>query len=430
MKVCASAQTDRARASEIVRSRIGLKPTARRPSDAEPVGLLHSGPAGAINWLTNARSLHLVSSIRRIKDQKRIIVREHSQSSDLRGLAQVFTTFGALALLWWAAVRSVGISLWLTVAVVLLISLFTLRVFALMHECGHGSLFRSQRLNRAFGFLLGVIAGMPQYVWSQNHNFHHAHNGNWEKYRGPYTTLSVQEYAALSAVQQRLYRYKCSLAGAPIAGFIYLIFNPRFTWITGSFVFVWHIVRQKIAQPAYSMKEHAASFKPRYWKSAREYRHMCWNNLVLLSAWALMCFALGTSFFFVVYLISLSLAGGAGIVLFTVQHNFRHAYASEEKGWDYDIGAIEGTSFLILPTWLNWFTANIGYHHIHHLSARIPNYRLIACHEKYRHLFSDVTRVKLAHVHQALQCILWDRDARQIISMAEYSQQVNAARGG
>jgi omega-6 fatty acid desaturase (delta-12 desaturase) len=381
-------------------------------------------------WLTEAGGLYLVSSIRRIKEQKRIIIREHCKSSDLRGLAQVLTTFGALALLWWAAVVSVGISLWLTVAVVLVISLFTLRVFALMHECGHGSLLRSQGLNRAFGFLLGVISGMPQYVWSQNHNFHHAHNGNWEKYRGPYTTLSVDEYAALSAAQQRLYRYKCSLAGAPIAGFIYLIFNPRFTWITGSFAFLSHIVRQKIAQPRRSLKEHVASFKSRYWKSAREYRHMCWNNLVLLTAWALMCFGLGTSLFFVVYLISLSLAGGAGIVLFTVQHNFRHAYASEEQGWDYDIGAIEGTSFLILPTWLNWFTANIGYHHIHHLSARIPNYRLIACHEKYRHLFCDVTRVKLAHVHQALRCILWDKRARQIISMAEYSQRLNAARGG
>jgi acyl-lipid omega-6 desaturase (Delta-12 desaturase) len=206
-----------------------------------------------------------------------------------------------------------------------------------------------------------------------------------------------------------------------------LIFNPRFTWLTGSMAWACHIVRQKIAQPRLSLSEHAATFEPRYWKSAREYRHMCWNNVVLLSAWALMCFGLGTAFFFAVYLISLSLAGGAGIVLFTVQHNFRHAYASAEEAWDYDLGAIEGTSFLILPTWLNWFTANIGYHHIHHLSARIPNYRLIACHEKYRHLFSDVTRVKLAHVHQALRYILWDRRARRIISMAEYSQQLHEA---
>jgi acyl-lipid omega-6 desaturase (Delta-12 desaturase) len=400
-----------------------------RLPDAAVSGLLQSSAADRINGRRKPGGFILVSSIRRIKEQKRVIIREHGKSSDFTATAQVLTTFGALALLWWAAVVSVGISLWLTAAVVLLISLFTLRVFALMHECGHGSLFRTQRLNRAFGFLLGVTAGMPQYVWSQNHNYHHAHNGNWEKYRGPYTTLSVDEYAALSAVQQRLYRYKCSLAGAPVAGFIYLIFNPRFTWLTGSIAFVCHIVQRKIAQPRLSRKEHAATFKPRYWKSAREYRHMCWNNVVLLSMWALLCFALGTTFFFVVYLISLSLAGGAGIVLFTVQHNFEHAYASEEDGWDYDIGAIEGTSFLLLPTWLNWFTANIGYHHIHHLSARIPNYRLITCHEKYRHLFSDVTRVKLAHVHQALRCILWDRRARKIISMAEYSQQVSAARG-
>jgi acyl-lipid omega-6 desaturase (Delta-12 desaturase) len=137
-------------------------------------GLLDSGPADHIKWLTEAGGLYSVSSIRRIKAQKRMIVREHCESSDLRGTAQVLTTFGALALLWWAAVVSVGISLWLTVAVVLLISLFTLRIFALMHECGHGSLFRTQRLNRAVGFLLGVTAGMPQYVWSQNHNFHHA----------------------------------------------------------------------------------------------------------------------------------------------------------------------------------------------------------------------------------------------------------------
>ena len=89
------------------------------------------------------------------------MIRRYSRSNDLKGLTQVFTTFGPLALLWWAAVLSVNVSFWLTVAVVLLISLFFLRVFARMHECGHGSLFRSQRLNRWFGFLLGVAAGMP-----------------------------------------------------------------------------------------------------------------------------------------------------------------------------------------------------------------------------------------------------------------------------
>jgi omega-6 fatty acid desaturase (delta-12 desaturase) len=305
----------------------------------------------------------------------------------------------------------------------LLIILFIVRAFGLMHECGHGSLFRSRWLNRAVGFLLGVLSGMPQYVWSQHHSYHHAHNGNWDRYRGPYTTLSVDEYAALTRAQQRLYRSKCSVAAAPLAGFIYLIFNPRFTWLKGSIGLVIHTLTRKLAQPNVSFRTHAASYRSRYWKSAREYRHMLWNNLVLLSAWGLMCWVCGVALFFSIYLPSVSIAGGVGIVLFTVQHNFEHSYASDNDHWDPDTGTIEGTSFLVLPRWLNWFTVNIGYHHVHHLSANIPNYRLAECHEEYQHLFSSVTRVKLCEVLCALKCILWDTRARQIISVAEYRKR-------
>jgi omega-6 fatty acid desaturase (delta-12 desaturase) len=370
-----------------------------------------------------------VSSVRSIKQQKQAIIRRYAQADNAKGLTQVLTALASLALLWWVTVLSVGVSHWLTVAGVLLISLFTLRVFTLMHECGHGSLFRTQWLNRAFGFLLGVVSGMPQYVWSRHHNFHHTHNGNWDKYRGLYTTLSVDEYAAMTDAQQRMYRRKCSIAVAPFAGLIYVIFNPRFTWLKGSIGLVSHIVERKVAQPDLSMKAHATSFETRYWQSDTEYWHMFWNNVALLSIWALMCWAFGIVLFFTIYLISASLAGGVGIILFTVQHNFEHSYASDGRDWDYDTGAIEGTSFLILPRWLNWFTANIAYHHIHHLSAKIPNYCLIKCHNEYRHLFSDVTRLKLSHVHKALKCILWDRRAQRIISVAEYRQQMNEAVG-
>ena len=304
------------------------------------------------------------------------------------------------------------------------ISLFTLRVFALMHECGHGSLFRSPGLNGAFGFMLGVISGMPQYVWSQHHSFHHAHNGNWERYRGPYATLSVNEYAAMSATRQRRYRQKCSMGAAPLAGFIYLIANPRLTWFRGSIELVIHMVKTRIVQPKLSWGQAAASFETRYWKSSKEYRHMSWNNVVLLSAWTLLCWAMGPVLFFSVYLLSLSIAGGAGIILFTVQHNFEHSYASDSKDWDYTTGAISGTSFLVLPSWLNWFTINIGYHHVHHLSAGIPNYCLVQCHKDQEHFFVEVRRLKLSQVAGALKCILWDERARRIISVAEYRQQL------
>ena len=364
-----------------------------------------------------------MSSIPILKERKRAIILEHARADDRKALTQVLITLALLTLAWWVAVSSVHLSLWLSAAAVVLITLFFLRVFSLMHECGHGSLFRSQRLNRGFGFALGVLTGMPQYVWSQHHSYHHTHNGNWERYRGPYTTLSVDEYAAMSRLRQRLYRGKCSIALAPLVGFIYLIFNPRLTWFKGSLQFAGHILGSKLARPDLPMQAHAASFETRCWQSRKEYQHMSWNNLVLLSGWALMCWAIGAARFFSIYLISLSLAGGIGILLFTVQHNFRHSYASDTRNWDFDTGAIEGTSFLILPRWLNWFTANIGYHHIHHLSSRIPNYRLVACHDQYRSLFTDVTRVKLSEVPRALKYVLWDASARRIISIAEYRQQ-------
>jgi len=362
--------------------------------------------------------------IDRVKEHKLEIIRRHAHADNIKGLTQVLTTLASVALLWWVALCSVQVSHWITVAAVLLLSLFTVRAFTLMHECGHGSLFRTPYLNRAFGFILGVVTGMPQYVWSKHHSFHHATNGNWEKYRGVYTTLSVDEYAAMTDAQQRMYRCKCSIATAPFAGLIYVIFNPRFTWLKGSIGLVSHILKGKVAQPNLSIKAQVSSFETRYWKSYREYWHMFWNNVVLLSVWGLMCWAFGTGLFFAIYLISGSIAGGVGIILFTVQHNFEHSYASEGGDWDYDAGAIEGSSFLILPRWLNWFTANIAYHHIHHLSAKIPNYRLIECHNEYRDLFSDVKRVKLSQIPKSLKYILWDRRAQRIISVAEYRQQI------
>ena len=358
-----------------------------------------------------------------LKHHKCAMIGRYGNSEDTKGLVQIFTTLVPFALLWWTAVRLMGISPWLAVAPLPFIILFTVRVFGLMHECGHGSLFRSHWLNRLVGFLLGVVSGMPQYVWSQHHNYHHAHNGNWDKYRGPYATLSVDEYAALSRARQRLYRFKCSVVAAPLAGFIYLIFTPRYTWLKGSIGLVIHTLRKKLSQPSVSLQAHAATYRTRYWKCAREYRHILCNNLVLLSAWLLMCLECGAAHFFFIYLLSVSVAGGLGIVLFTVQHNFEHSYASDNEHWDRDAGALEGTSYLVLPRWLNWFTVDIGYHHIHHLSASIPNYRLARCHDEYQHLFSGVTRVRLHEVLGSLKCILWDQSARRIMSVAEYQQR-------
>ena len=364
-----------------------------------------------------------MSSIARIKQQKRSIVNQHAKPDNRKGFTQVLTTLVPLSALWWVAVQSAPVSYWVTAGVILLMSLFLVRVFVLMHDCGHGSLFRSAALNQSFGFAFGVVAGISQYVWSRHHAYHHATNGNWSKYRGPLAIATVDEYAALTDKQRRDYARARSTWLAPLAGFFYLIFNPRVTLLRGSAGLVGHMIKRKIAQPSVSIKAHTTAFVTPYWASAKEYWHMCWSNMVSLGVWVLMCCAIEPALFFVVYLISVSIAGGVGIALFTVQHNFEHAYASGDEGWDRDIAAIRGSSFLILPRWLNWFTANIGHHHVHHLSARIPNYRLLKCHKDNEHLFADVTRVKLSQVPQALKCILWDTRLRRIISIAEYQQQ-------
>jgi len=355
------------------------------------------------------------------------VIGRQYRADDIKGLVQVLTTLAPLAALWYAVVPSAGVSLWLTAGVTMLMVLFLTRAFVLMHECGHGSLFFTDRLNRIFGFLFGILSGMPQFVWSKHHAYHHATNGDWSKYRGPLNTRSVNEFRAMTETQQRMYLMLRKIWMAPFGGFQYLIFSPRFTWLAGSLAFAGHVLKGMVARPRVPFRTLAGSFKTPYWSDAREYQHMLFNNVVLLTVWVLMSLWIGPALFFSVYLASVSLAGGAAIVIFTVQHNFEHSYASGSEGWDSNVAAIKGTSYLVLPRWLNWFTANIAYHHVHHLSARIPNYHLAECHRKYQHQFTDVKRIRLSDLPKTSKYILWDIRARRIISVDECRQQPGLA---
>ena len=367
----------------------------------------------------------IVSTVARLKALKSQIIQRYARPHSGKAWWQVLSTVLPLALLWYGVMLGDDAAWPLALLCCVLMCLLLLRVFVLMHECGHGSLFASARLNRLWGFIFGVISGMPQYVWSQRHHFHHSTNGNWAKYRGPLCIIPVAEYAALNEAQQRSYRRQRSIWLAPLAGFMYLIFNPRVGWIKGSLALLRHTLLVPRAA-GLSLRDHAATFTTPLWNSWQEYWHMLWNNVALFALWGCMAWAIGPAMFFACYLFSVSISGGIGILLFTVQHNFEESYASSDEGWDYDRAAIEGTSFLVLPRWLNWVTANIGYHHIHHLSARIPNYCLAACHEEYKDLFAGVTRIRLAQIPASLKCILWDEHRRRIVSVAEYQRQLVA----
>ncbi len=357
---------------------------------------------------------------------RRAIVERHARADDGRAALQTMTTLLPIAGLWALIIGDGGDHAALTLAATVLLALFLLRVFVLMHDCGHGSLFLSPALNRRCGFAFGVLAAIPQFVWSQNHQYHHATNGNWQRYRGPLNIIGVDDYDALDRGQQRRYRLLRNIWLAPLGGLLYLFAWPRINFVRATAALVRHRCRANAAPDGGA----AGAFRAPCCASLQNYAHMFWNNVALLGLLALGSTLAGPGLFLSCYLASLGLAGGMAIILFTVQHNFENSYASADAGWDPIRAAVDGTSLLVLPGWLNWFTADIAYHHVHHLCARIPNYRLVECHDALAERFTTVTRIRLAQVPAALRCILWDTHARRIVSVAEHRRQstLKAAR--
>lgn len=356
-----------------------------------------------------------------LKKEKNELIKEYAVRNNLKAFIQTLTTIVPYFVLFYAAIESLKISYWLSAGLTLLLTLFIIRVFVMLHDCGHNCLYVNPRENKIAGFIFGVLCGVPQYVWSKHHDYHHATNGNWNKYRGPLAVLSVDQYGELSDKEKKSYANNRRLRLAPMAGFLYFIFNPRFTWMKGSLDYAIYFIKEKLAGK--SASEINQSFETKYWATWQEYRHMAANNLVLLPAWVLAASYFGVIEFFAIYTIALSLAGAIGIILFTVQHNFEDSYAAGDEDWDYFTAALDGTSYLKLPKFLNWFTADIAYHHIHHLSARIPNYNLVKCHKEYKHLFDRVKRISLKDIPHAFQFIIWDNHNSKIISLEQYQAQ-------
>lgn len=365
-----------------------------------------------------------MNATQQLKASKAELINEYAKRNNLYALYQILSTMVPYFGLFYLAIISTEYSYWLTALCICALVLIIMRVFMMMHDAGHGCLFVTPGLNNAAGFIMGVMCGVPQHVWSKHHAYHHATNGNWNKYRGPLAVLSSDEYAELSPKKQKAYRNSRNIRLAPLAGFMYFIFTPRFTWLKGSLQLCAFIVTQKIKQPKVALSQLANQFKTGYWADWKEYRHMAANNVVLISSVVLSAWYFGPAVFLPIYVIALSLAGALGIILFTVQHNFENSYASGDKDWDYYTAALEGTSYLDLPNILHWFTADIGYHHIHHLSARIPNYHLRACHEEYAELFKDVPTLKLKDVLASFKYILWDEKSGRLITADDYSERM------
>lgn len=205
-------------------------------------------------------------------------------------------------------------------------------------------------------------------------------------------------------------------------GFFYLAIKPRLALIMGTWGFLGHLFTCWKENPGMGLGNIVSSYKSKNWYTAGEFWDLLFNNICVVGSWILLGHWLGFGFFFSIYSITLTCAAAIFICVFFVQHNFDGSYAHKTEGWDYLRGAIEGSSYLELPAVFRWFAADIGYHNIHHLSERIPNYNLAACHNHNRHLLVDSKTLHMADIPNCFKYILWDSEANRLVSIAEFRQ--------
>ncbi len=354
------------------------------------------------------------------------VLTPYVKSSNLRATYQILNTVVPYVVLWILAVQAAAISLWLLPPIVALLILFSLRCFSLMHDCGHYSLFQSKRANRIVGFLLGVINAIPQYGWSRDHAYHHKTNGDWERYRGVADFLSTDEFSQLDPFHQRLYELLRHPLMAIPGGFFYLVIKPRLILIMGADDFIHHVFTDLKKGSVFNLAQTISAHQSKHWQSAAEFWDLLFNNICVVGGWIFLSHLWGVGLFWSIYSITLSCSATIFIWIFFVQHIFEGGYAHKTAGWDYVLGAVKGSSYLKLPTILRWFSADIGYHNIHHLSERIPNYHLAACHCENSHLLSDVKTLQIGDLFDCAQFILWDADSDRLVSIASLRQSAEA----
>jgi omega-6 fatty acid desaturase (delta-12 desaturase) len=313
---------------------------------------------------------------------RRIVV-EYQQPSRWRAWWQIINTLAPFAAIWCLMYLSRSISWWLVLPLAVLAGMFLVRVFIIFHDCGHGSYFKSRKANDALGFITGVLTFTPFYQWRWDHAIHHATSGHLDKRgTGDLWTLTVEEYLASSRGRRFAYR----LARNP---FVLFVLAPLFVLV----------FKQRL---------------PSANANRRERRSVYWMNLALLGMTTGGCLVFGVLPYLVIQLIVISVAGSAGFWFFYVQHQFEGVYWERTEQWNYSAAALEGSSFYKLPKVLQWFSGNIGYHHIHHLSPRIPNYNLERCHKAHL-MFQQVKPLTLFASLKSLSLRLWDERRKKLV---------------
>ncbi len=301
-----------------------------------------------------------------------------------RSIWQLANTFIPYALTWAAAYWVMQYSYWLALPFILLGGGLVIRIFIIFHDCTHGSFFRNKRANEIWGFITGVLTFTPFYYWRSNHMAHHATSGNLDKRgEGDVWMMTVDEYRGLSfwrRLEYRLYR------------------NPFVMFLLGPLLIF--LVTHRLVSRKADLKEHLSVYG---------------TNLGIVLVALAVSELIGFKDYLLIQLPMLYVGLMSGIWIFYVQHQFDGVYWVREQNWNFTAASLEGGSFYKLPGILRWFTGNIGYHHVHHLSPLIPNYYLDRC-------FKQVPTLQKAKPFglisglKALNYRLWDEERGKLVS--------------
>lgn len=317
-------------------------------------------------------------------------LRAFARPDPLRSTWQLVSTAAAFVVLWWIALRALDVSYVLALLVTLPASVMVMRMFIVQHDCGHGAFFKSRIANNAVGIVLGIVTLTPYRYWSRQHALHHAGSGNLnERGFGDITTLTVREYLALGWFRRLCYR---------------LYRNPLVLFGIG---------------PAYVfLLKHRFPFDLPFKKWRREWGSVMLTNVAIAVTVLLMAWIVGLDRFLLVQLPINLLTASVGLWMFYVQHQFEDAYWKPDETWSYEAAGLHGSSYLDLPRFLHWCTGNIGYHHLHHLCPRIPNYWLPRCFEALPEL-APRTRLTLWDGIRCLKLRFWDEESGRLIGFRE-----------
>jgi omega-6 fatty acid desaturase (delta-12 desaturase) len=311
------------------------------------------------------------------------VVAKYQKPVTWRAVRQLLNTMIPYAALWYLMYLSLGVSYWLAVPLALLAGAFLVRIFIIFHDCGHGSFFKSRVANDILGCITGLLCFTPYYQWRWEHAIHHSTSGDLDRRgTGDVWTLTVQEYLEASRWKRFAYR----LARNP---FVLFVLAPLFLFL----------VQQRFPSGKGGLRERLSVYAA--------------NVGILLMVMG-MSWVFGWKACLLLQLLVVIVAGSSGVWLFYVQHQFEGVYWERAEEWDFATAALKGSSFYKLPRLLQWFSGNIGFHHIHHLSPRIPNYRLEDCHEA-EPLFQTVKPVTLSGSLKSLTYRLWDERRRKLV---------------